>query len=199
MSALLLLSGSRRRESYNGRLLRWLAGPLASRGDIDLVEAQQVDLPLFDQDLETDASVVRRVAALHARFARCDGIVVACPEYNGQPTPYLKNTIDWVSRLPHIDPAFENPFVDRPVLLCSASTGWSGGALALPHLRALFGYIGCVVIGDAICLPHADRLWTRDGYEFDPFFEAQTHEAVGRLLRLAGAFAATRNEVSATG
>src|ERR1022692_2053841 len=153
MIQILLLSGSLRRESLNTRLLQDLALRLEGRCVIDMLEPQHVNLPLFDQDLETNPVMINHVAELHGRFLSSHGIVVASPEYNGQPTPYLKNLIDWVSRLAYIDTNFDNPFCDRPLLMCSASTGQSGGAIAMPHARALFGYVGCLVQGDTISVP----------------------------------------------
>lgn len=191
MTTLLLVSGSQRRHSYNARLLRDLAQRLSSRCRPDLLQPTEVGLPLFDQDLENDATVIDRVAALHRRFDDCDGLVVASPEYNGQLPPYLKNLVDWVSRLAYIDPRFDNPFRDRPVLLCSASTGWSGGAVAIPHARALFGHVGAHAIGDTVCIPHADQAWAGDGYAFDPFFDAQVDAAVARIVQQAEAFSRT--------
>lgn len=189
MTRLLLVPGSQRRESLNARLLRHLAEPLGGRCDIELLEPQDVDLPLFNQDLEADPAVMRRVHSVHQRFQHCHGLIVASPEYNGQLTPYLKNLIDWVSRLAYIDTRFVNPFIDRPVLLCSASSGWSGGALAIPQARSLFGYVGCLVIGDTVCVPNAGQAWTDAGYMFDPFFDEQIQMATERVLRLADDFA----------
>jgi NAD(P)H-dependent FMN reductase len=188
---LLLVPGSPRRESYNARLLDELGLRLAGRCETDLLAPGQVDLPLFNQDLEADAGVMARVLALQRRFSASHGLVVASPEYNGQLPPYLKNLIDWVSRLAYIAPEHGNAFLDRPVLLCSASTGRSGGAVATAHARALFGYVGCVVIGDTICIAHAGSAWTGDGYAFpDPLHE-QIDGALERVLRLATDFAAT--------
>jgi len=189
---LLLLSGSQRRDSYNTRLLQHLKPRLQLQSTVDVLAASEVDLPLFDQDLECEPAVQTRLAALHARVAACHGLVISSPEYNALPSPFLKNLIDWVSRLPHIDARFNNPFVDRPLLLCSASTGWSGGALGLPAARTLFACVGCVVVGDSICVPHAHQAWLQapDGsaaYEFDPFFEDQIDAALARLLHLARA------------
>lgn len=186
---LLLVSGSQRRASFNARLLDDLARRLRGRCNVDVLAPAEVQLPLFDQDLEDDPTVMAGVAALHRRFESAHGLIVASPEYNGQLTPYLKNLVDWVSRLPHLDPSFANAFRDRPVLLCSASTGWSGGALAVPHARALFGHIGCQVIGDTITVAFAEQAWTGDGYLFDPFFDAQVDEATERIRRLAASFA----------
>lgn len=187
MTTLLFVSGSQRRESFNSRLLQHLAQRLDGRCEIDLLQAAQVDLPLFDQDIEGSPEVMGRVASLHQRFKACHGIVVSSPEYNGQPTPYLKNLVDWVSRLAHVDTVFDNPFLDRPLLLCSASTGWSGGAVGLTHARALFGYVGCVVMGEAICVPYVEQAWTGDRYDFDLFFDDQIRSTTDRFLQLAQA------------
>jgi NAD(P)H-dependent FMN reductase len=190
MTRLLLVAGSLRRDSFNARLLRHMAERLASRCAVDLLEPNQVDLPLFDQDLEADPGVVARVVALHARISRCHGLIVASPEYNGQLTPYLKNLVDWVSRLAYVDARCEPAFCDRPVLLCSASTGRSGGSLGILHARALFGYVGALVIGDTLCVSQADQHWHDEiGFMFGEAFEARIAVAAERILKLASDFA----------
>ncbi len=108
---------------------------------------------------------------------------MACPEYNGQATPLLKNTIDWVSRLAHIDARFGNPFLNKPVLLCSASTGWSSGALVIQNLRALFGYLGAAVMGPNIGIARAPDQWTADGFQFDGATDCQIDAALSALLQ----------------
>jgi len=150
-----------------------------------MLEPREVDLPIFNEDLEQDASIVERVAHLHRRFLACDGLIVACPEYNGQLSPYLKNLVDWVSRLAYIDSRLDNPFLDRPVLLCSASTGGVGGRLVIPHLRALFGYVGCVVIGDSIGVPRADEIWLEGSFRFDEGCAAHIAGALERVRNLS--------------
>lgn len=188
---LLLIPGSQRTESFNARLLGDFALRLEGLCAIDLLGPGEVDLPLFNQDLETAPELVARVTALHRRIACSHGLIVASPDYNGQLTPYLKNLVDWVSRLAYIVAGCGNAFVDRPTLLCSASTGGSGGALAIPNARALFGYVGCVVIGDTVCIPHAGQAWTGDGYAFGPDVDEQITAALQRVLRLASSFAVT--------
>lgn len=185
MTNLLLVSGSQRRESFNTRLLQHLKQYLDGRCTIDTLDSTQVNLPLFNQDLEANQDVTDHVVVLHRRIEACQGIIVASPEYNGQLTPYLKNLIDWVSRIAYIDNRFVNPFLGRPLLLCSASTGWSGGEVGIPYARALFCYVGCQVIDDAICIPYADQAWSDEGYLFDPFLEDQIIDATDRILELA--------------
>ena len=183
MNQILLLSGSKRQESFNARLLDHIAGHIENTCVFLTVEPFAKSLPLFNQDLENMPAVRTKVAELHQVFMACNGIVVASPEYNGQLTPYLKNMIDWVSRLAYIDSTFENPFVDKPVLLCSASTGSSGGAMGIPSARALFGYVGANVFGETLCLPFAQQAWTEVGYFFEDEFENRIHNLNHRFAQ----------------
>ena len=184
---ILFLCGSRRSESYNGRLLRHVAGYLPGHVVADFVLPDQVALPILDQDDEGDPQILGEVRALHARFSAADAFVVASPEYNGQLTAYLKNIIDWVSRLAYIDEAVANPFLDRPLLLCSASTGSSGGAVGIASARSLFGYVGCTVMGSCICVPHVEVEWTGGEFMFNPQFEAWISDTMFKLVLLAEA------------
>jgi|SRR5471030_20309 len=189
MSRVLLLSGSRRSESYNTRLLQHLAQRLPGNWHVDAFTAEEGVLPIFDQDLEGEPQVMNRVYALHRRVCAADAMIVAGPEYNGLPTPYLKNLVDWISRVAYVEPDRTAAFADRPVLLCSASTGWSGGAVGTPHARALFGHVGALVMGETISLPYAEQAWCADAgcYLFDPLFEAHIDQAMHRFLHVANA------------
>ena len=192
MTQLLLLSGSQRQASLNTRLLNHLAQHLEGSCTLLSADAYAQSLPLFNQDLEDAPSVKAQVVALHQVLMACDGVVVASPEYNGQLTPYLKNIVDWVSRLAYIDPAFDNPFVDKPVLLCTASTGGSGGAMGIPSARALFGYVGGVVFGETISVPFAHQAWTDAGYFFEGDFEDHLQHVIQRFAKQARHFHADK-------
>ena len=192
MTQLLLLCGSQRQESFNARFLNHVAGHFESACDFLTTTPFAENLPLFNQDLENEPAVRAHVSELHQVFMSCDAIIVASPEYNGQLTPYLKNMIDWVSRLAYIDSAFANPFIDKPVLLCAASTGGSGGAMGIPSARALFGYVGAVVFGETLCLPFAHQAWTDAGYFFDDEFENQIQSVSQRFAKHAEHFLATK-------
>ena len=181
----LCVSGSLRRNSHNGHLLDHLAGYLPQTCRREVLLPKDAELPLFNEDIEGDARMREKVAHLHRRFSSCRALIVATPEYNGQMTAYLKNMIDWVSRLAYIDPKFTNPFIDKPLLLCSASTGSSGGMAGIAPARALFGYVGALVLGGAVCVPYADQKWSEFGYMFDDSFEGYIAASVARLASVA--------------
>ncbi len=183
---LLLFPGSLRRDSHQRRLLDYLAVLLEGHCRIDLLAPDEVRLPLFNQDLERDADTMLEVMALHGRFRAADALIVASPEYNGHVAPYLKNTVDWVSRVARIDPrhAAVNPFRDKPLLLCSASTGWTGGVVGLQDARSIFAYLGCLVAGEQICVSDAEQWVQAGGFQFEPGFADYIQQALARFLAL---------------
>jgi chromate reductase len=185
---LLLFPASLRRQSHQRRLIGYIADLIGGACHIDIVEAGEVDLPIFNQDLEGSAAVLDRIIALHQRFDAADGIIVASPEYNGHVSSYLKNTVDWVSRLTRIDPRYaaDAPFRGKPLLLASASTGWTGGVLGLQDARTIFSYLGCLVSAEQICVSDAER-WVAEGqFRFETVFAEYIERVLGTFLSLVG-------------
>jgi chromate reductase, NAD(P)H dehydrogenase (quinone) len=184
---LLLFPASLRRQSHQRRLLAHFAETLSISCEIDMLSPEEVNLPLFNQDLEQSESVLSEVIALQTRFQAANGLVVASPEYNGHMSPYLKNTLDWISRLPRIDPRYSagDPFRGKPVLLTSASTGWTGGLLGLQSARSVFSYLGCIVAADQICISDAEQWVVNDRFRFEEAFAEHIRSTLASFLRLA--------------
>ena len=78
------------------------------------------------------------------------------------------------------------------MLLCTASTGQGGGAAGLAPARALFGYVGSLVLGETICLPMAHQYWTGQDYDLDPALDARCQHSLTHLVTLAGDHARRR-------
>jgi chromate reductase len=192
---LLLFPASLRRQSHQRRLLRYLEPVIGAGCDIDILEPTEVRLPLFDQDLEQSDAVRSEVIGLHDRFSAADGLIVASPEYNGHVSAYLKNTLDWVSRLSRIDPRYaeSTPFQGRPVLLASASTGWTGGLLGLQNARSMFSYLGCLVVADQICVSDAEQWITGNDYQFEDRFAEHIRNVLTRFVALVGNLQSARS------
>ena len=92
---LLGVSGSLREASFNSALLR-ASIELAPEG-VEIEVFRLHDLPLFNQDVE-DAGDPEPVARWKQAIRDADGVLFACPEYNGGVTGVLKNAVDWASR-----------------------------------------------------------------------------------------------------
>ena len=192
MTRLLLICGSQRRISLNARLLDEVASYVPAPIQCDRLRDVEVALPLFNQDLEDEPALRDKLACLHSRFAQADGLIIASPEYNGTITPYLKNLIDWISRLPHIAPGTPNAFLDKPVLLCSATPGWSGGGVGIPALRALLGYVGAISFGETINLPYGTEAWDAEGKLDTMLAELDWPSCVARFCNLTARHAGAK-------
>ena len=92
---LLGISGSLRRDSVNTKLLRHAA----THFGCDLVLGD-LNLPLYDNDLEIESGIPDAVQALADQIKAADAVILSTPEYNQSMSGVLKNALDWVSRVP---------------------------------------------------------------------------------------------------
>lgn len=114
---LLGISGALRRGSTNRLLLREAAEAF---GECEF-QVADIDLPLFDGDIETEEGIPAKVQALADQIKAADAVVISSPEYNRNIPGGLKNALDWVSRTEG------SPWRDKPVSLMGAAAGRSGG------------------------------------------------------------------------
>lgn len=126
--SILGISGSLRVGSYSTAMLQALREQ-RSCGDVEMAVRTLGDIPLYNEDLETQA-MLSGVNDLRRAVAECDGVVIVTPEYNHGVPGVLKNALDWVSR-----PAFASPFKGKPVLIASCATAFTGGVRPQYQLR----------------------------------------------------------------
>ncbi|TMU55111.1 NADPH-dependent FMN reductase [Flagellimonas algicola] len=129
MKKILALAGSNSPNSINEKLMTAALEALHS-SQIKRITSTTLDVPLYSPQ-EEEKGLPKPIKLLFKEFALADGFIVASPEHNGLPTAFLKNLIDWISR---IDQKF---FGDKPVLLLSTSPGYNGGASNLKVLEKL--------------------------------------------------------------
>jgi chromate reductase, NAD(P)H dehydrogenase (quinone) len=136
MANILGLAGSLRAGSYNAALLRTAAGLMPQGATLEIGTIKGI--PLYDGDVEANEGIPASVQLLKEQVVRCDGLLLATPEYNNSVPGVLKNAIDWMTR-----PASDIPrvFGNRPIAIIGASPGGFGTILAqnawLPVLRTL--------------------------------------------------------------
>lgn len=186
MSNILLFSGSLRQHSYHRRLVHYLAKVLEGRCHTDILSENEFSFPLYNEDLEESPELVEHVATVYERFRKADGIIIASPEYNGHVSSYLKNTIDWVSRIPGIHHRYygENAFFNKPVLLTSTSPGRLGGLLGTQSARPLFVYLGCLVSPAEICISNAENRFPEGRDSIDKPLEQSILMKAGNFLSM---------------
>lgn len=177
---ILCFAGSLRRESLNKKNVRVAHQILRDmKFETELVDLVDFPMPVFDQDIQ-DKEFPEGVLRLGEKVKECGALVISCPEYNGSISSPLKNTVDWLSRLPG------NIMAKKKVLLIGASPGALGATRGLWHSRRPFEVLSCFVHPDMLGLPKAHEAFDEKG----AFRDKASHE---RLAKLISAFVETLN------
>jgi len=160
---LLVFSASLRAGSLNTRLAELAAVTVeANGGEVDRGSMREFDVPSFDQDVLDRDGFPAGAVEFRAQLERCDGFVIAAPEYNASMPGLLKNAVDWVSRYR------PQPFNEKYGLLLSASPSMVGGNRGLWALRVPFEHLGARIYPDMFSLAQAHTAFTDEGRIADP-------------------------------
>jgi chromate reductase len=177
---ILAVSGSLRAASYNTALLH--AAKDLAPDEMTIEVFGLGDLPFFNQDVE-DQGDPAPVAAWKAAVREADGILIACPEYNGGLTAVLKNAIDWASRG---KPA---PLDSKIACAIGASPGVTGTVRAQDALRLNLKRTG------ADLAPLSDILVGQAHTKFEngALVDERTRQAIARHLASFAAIVRARS------
>jgi chromate reductase len=166
---ILTLCGSIRAKSYNASLIRAL--PKLAPGGMTFTPAPLIaNIPHYDADMQQASGPPAAVVELGTAIREADGVLIASPEYNYSIPGALKNTIDWVSRLPN------QPLAGKPVLIQSVSAGAIGGARMQHHLRQVLVFV------DALAFARPEVMIGMAATKFDEDGEL-TDDATRDLVR----------------
>lgn len=122
-----VIVGSLRKESFNRKLANALVAQAPAALKLGIVEIG--DLPLYNQDLDTDAPPAPW-RAFRERMTHAQGVIFVTPEYNRSIPAAIKNAIDVGSR-----PYGKSIWAGKPGAVVSASPGAMGGFGANHQLR----------------------------------------------------------------
>lgn len=117
-------SASSSKKSINKKLVTYACG-LLDNAEIDIVDLNDYELPLFSEDKEEELGQPELAKQFLEKIALADAVIISFAEHNGSYTAAYKNLFDWCSRI--------NPkvFQNKPMVLLSTSPGARGGASVL--------------------------------------------------------------------
>ncbi|BAT58494.1 FMN-dependent NADPH-azoreductase [Variibacter gotjawalensis] len=134
MTNVITICGSVRKGSFNRMLANAL--PALAPDGMKITDAPSWEkFPVYNADIQNGTGFPSDVEALAAAIRKADGVIIVTPEYNYSVPGGLKNALDWVSRLK------DQPFVNKPVAIQSASGGPLGGARVQYHLRQILVFL----------------------------------------------------------
>ncbi len=161
---LIAFAGSTRRGSYNAAVIAKAAASAKDAGaSVELLDLRDFELPLFNQDLESEKGLPDAAKRLKQLFKECDGLLISSPEYNSSYPPLLKNLIDRCSRAESDDEAPLSAYAGKSALLLSASPGPLGGLRGLQNLRSLLQNIQVTVYPEMLSVRSASEVIGEDG------------------------------------
>lgn len=166
------LSGSLRSGSFNTQLLK---AAIRSFGDAASVIAD-LNLPLYDGDLETRDGIPAAVQTLADQIAAADAVIIANPEYNKGISGVLKNALDWVSRTDG------GVFRGKPTLVIGAAAGRTGGETSYYMTRNCLAPLGAAVLATpAVLIAGAQGEFNDDGSLKSERYQQSLDSAVATL------------------
>lgn len=152
------ISGSTRRGSFNGSLLRALAQAAPEGAEVRIESIAEI--PLYNGDEETAHGVPAPVARLKDAIAAAAGLLLVTPEYNNSIPGVAKNAIDWLTR-----PAADVPrvFRDKPVAIAGASPGGFGTVLSQNAWLPVFRTLGADLWSGRLLVSRAGSVFDANG------------------------------------
>lgn len=138
MTKVLAISGSLRRLSYNGGLLRAAAEHAPEGVEVEILDDLESLAP-YNEDRESDRP--ESVELLMAKIRDADALLISTPEYNTSMPGQLKHLIDWGSR-PY---GPEAALYGKPVAVIGASQTDYGAMWAQDQVRKGLGIAGARV------------------------------------------------------
>jgi len=178
----LVFAASLRSGSLNEPLAALAAAVVREHGAIaDRAAMADFDCPSYDADVERETGVPAGAQRLRDRLVAADGFIVASPEYNASMPGYLKNAIDWVSRIR------PQPFNGRQGMLLSASPSMAGGNRGLWSLRVPLEHLGARLYPDMFSLAQAHRAFDPAGRIAAPVLQERFERTIEYFLDLVEA------------
>lgn len=148
-SKLAIIVGSNRRDSINRKLAEAIAK--LGAGGFEATFVRIDDLPLYNQDLESDWP--ETAARLKREIEAADAILVVTPEHNRSIPAALKNAIDWASR-----PYGKSSWKGKPVAVTGTSAGAIASAVAQQQLRMILTNLAGFVVGGQVFVTYKEGL-----------------------------------------
>jgi len=170
------ISGSLRRDSHNGKLLR-VAGELFDNYGVEFeVYDGLKQVPPYDEDDDREPAPAA-VADIRAAVAAADAVFFSTPEYNHSIPGQLKNAVDWLSR-----PAGGGALMGKQVAVIGASAGMFGAVWAQAELRKVLAASGARVVEGEVPVGHAHTRFDEDGRLNAPELLEQVDAVVQALI-----------------
>lgn len=161
--------------SINKKLVTY-AGALLADVEVEILDLNDYELPLFSVDREDVMGQPELAQAFLQKIIDSDGIIISFAENNGGYSVAYKNLYDWVSR---IQPKV---YQDKPMVLLSTSPGGRGGKSVLEIALSQIPRFGGQVKASVSVPSFAENFDVELGVITNDEIAEQIQEAVNNLF-----------------
>ncbi|MEP4192505.1 MAG: NAD(P)H-dependent oxidoreductase, partial [Sneathiella sp.] len=95
---ILAFGASSSKKSINKKLASHAAS-MVQNGDIEILDLNDFELPLFSEDKEEELGHPQLAKEFLNKISNADGLIISFAEHNGSYTAAYKNIFDWASRI----------------------------------------------------------------------------------------------------
>lgn len=111
-------------QSINRQLLSY-ASTLIENADIELLDINDYEMPLYSSDREAAGGIPEQARRFYQKIGAADALLISFAEHNGSYTAAYKNLYDWTSRIDM------KVYQSKPTIMLSTSPGAGGAANVL--------------------------------------------------------------------
>lgn len=139
MSRLISMAGSNSSTSINYKLVQFTES-LIQGHSIDSRDMAGFEIPMYSADLESKRGIPEVISKFYEELKDADGLILSVNEYNGNPSAFTKNLLDWLSRK-------EREYLkDCPVFLMSTSPGRGAAKSSRKVVEDMLQHFGARVV-----------------------------------------------------
>ena len=171
---LVAFAASSSTQSINKKLVTYAAG-LVVDAEVEILDLNDYELPLFSQDREQELGQPELGKAFLKKIADSDALMISFAEHNGCYSAAYKNLFDWCSR---IEPKV---FQQKPMIMLSTSPGARGGAGVLKLAVNSAPYFNGMVQGSLSVPSFYDNFDTKKDCISNPEILAELVDTIKQL------------------
>lgn len=160
--------------SINRQLVTYATSLLGDK-EIEILDLNDFELPLFSQDREAELGEPQLAKDFLNKIAQSDALIISFAEHNGSYTAAYKNIFDWASR---IDPKV---FQNKPMIMLSTSPGPGGASSVLTAATTSAPYFSGVLKGSLSIPSFYDNFNSETGRMANEKINAELIDVLARL------------------
>ncbi len=171
---LIAFAASSSKKSINKQLAAHAAS-LLEGAEVELLDLNDYELPLFSADREAELGQPELARAFLQKLGSADAILISFAEHNGSYSAAYKNLFDWCSRIaPKV-------FQNKPMVLLSTSPGARGGASVLAAASTSAPFFAGQVKATLSIPSFSDNFDVEQGCLKNPELQTRLQETVNSL------------------